>query len=144
VTELRQYKEELNDLLEKVNDAMRFQDNPKPNLKTKPSKPISSSLPNRLSALFLNRINAALNFSPNLDENEGKVGEAPIPTGHEAKRTDEGYVRAESLMMMASVSSNLPFNPMVFVLQNLVYPVLNLEESQRGRVQTSVTSRVGE
>uniref|UniRef100_A0A915CYB5 Sarcosine oxidasee (formaldehyde-forming) n=1 Tax=Ditylenchus dipsaci TaxID=166011 RepID=A0A915CYB5_9BILA len=109
MSELEQYKDELNSMLNKVEEAMKTQET----LKTRPKhfSPISSSLPNRLSALFRGRVNAALNFSPNLDGNEDRdrFTQSPIMP-KEQKKSAEGHFRAESLTMM-SPAHRLPFNP---------------------------------
>ncbi|KAI1718196.1 hypothetical protein DdX_06615 [Ditylenchus destructor] len=111
--ELRQFKDELNDMLEKVEEAIHtretLQVTTKSNTRRRAFNPISASLPNRLSALFLGRMNAALNFSPNLDGTEPKLKENQ-GLAKEARRSNEGYVRAESLNVMSS-ARNFHFNP---------------------------------
>ncbi|KAI1731343.1 hypothetical protein Ddc_00150 [Ditylenchus destructor] len=136
--ELRQFKDELNDLLEKVEEAIHtretLQVTTKSNTRRRAFNPISASLPNRLSALFLGRMNAALNFSPNLDGNEPKLKENQgIPK--EARRSNEGYVKAESLNVM-SATRNFHFNPTrnhsVEECKRLSQPELVNELKQKG------------
>lgn len=120
---MREYKRQLSEMLEKVEKALDLRESSKTNLFV----PVSASLPNQLSTIFLQRIGAALNFSPNEDEKEelGKRLLSPIWSGAAAssqfssnKSPKNSSLKTESLILAAAAApatsaNNKRFNPIV-------------------------------
>lgn len=101
---MRNYQQQLNNLLEKVEMAIRQQETHKKFQKkayAKPTVNTDSSLSNRLSKIFFEQIGAALNLDENNSEKDSK----------KTKKFNNDFRSAPK----TTYSADIPFNPTVSV-----------------------------